>query len=90
MSKNEIHARLSPQLMEALKNICTTKKCNLSDITRAALALYVEAYECSNSCEQYELSKNEDSLKIALVKPPPKQMISDNIVPSVDENVIDW
>jgi hypothetical protein len=92
MSKNEIHARISPELMNALKRICDNKKCNLSDIARAALTLYVEAYECSNSCEQYELSKSEDNLKIALVKtlPKPIQMTSDNIVTSVDENVIDW
>ena len=67
MSKNEIHARLSPQLMEALKNICATKNCNLSDIVRAALVLYVDAYECPNLFEHHKLSKNETSLEIGLI-----------------------
>jgi Arc/MetJ-type ribon-helix-helix transcriptional regulator len=45
MSKNEIHARLPPELMEALKRICSDKNSNLSDVVRAALVLYVDAYE---------------------------------------------
>lgn len=66
-SRNEIHARISPQLMEALKNICTDKKCNLSDITRAALVLYVDAYNCSTLFEHHKLLKSNDSLEIAFI-----------------------
>ena len=67
MVKNEIHARLLPQLMEALKRICSDKKCNLSDITRAALVLYVDVYECPNSFEQHKLLKSKEGLEIGLM-----------------------
>ena len=67
MSKNEIHARLSPQLMETLKSICITENCNLSDIVRAALVLYVDVRECSNLLEQPKLLKSENSLEIGLI-----------------------
>ena len=67
MAKNEIHARTSPQLMEALKRICSAKNCNLSDVTRAALVLYVDAYECPNLFEQHRLLKSKDTLEIGLI-----------------------
>jgi hypothetical protein len=67
MAKNEIHARISPQLMEALRRICSDKSCNLSDATRAALVLYVDVYECPNLFEQHRLSKSENTLEIGLI-----------------------
>jgi len=92
MSKNEIHARLSPQLMEALKRICSDKSCNLSDVARAALVLYVDAYECPNLFEQHRLLKSEDSLELDLIgtslettKATPDLL--DQLTP---DDVIDW
>ncbi len=67
MAKNEIHARIAPELMQALKNICSDKDCNLSDITRAALVLYVDAYKCQNLFERHKLLKTENSLEIGLI-----------------------
>ena len=67
MSKNEIHARLSPQLMEALRRICNDTSRNLSDVVRAAIVLYVDAYECPNLFEQHKLLKSENSLEIGLI-----------------------
>jgi|SRR6476620_1966272 len=67
MAKNEIHARISPQLMEALRRICGDKSCNLSDATRAALVLYVDAYDCPNLFEQHRLLKSENTLEIGLI-----------------------
>ena len=67
MSKNEIHARLPPELMEALKRICSDKGSNLSDVTRAALVLYVDAYECLHLFEHHKFLKSENSLKIGLI-----------------------
>jgi hypothetical protein len=67
MAKNEIHARISPELMEALKRICGDKNCNLSDITRAALVLYIDVYGCPNLFEQHKLLKSQDSLEIGLI-----------------------
>ncbi|MEG4289962.1 hypothetical protein Q5692_23890 [Microcoleus sp. C2C3] len=92
MSKNEIHARLSPQLMEALKRICSDKSCNLSDIVRAALVLYVDVRECPNLFEQHKLSKSEDSLEIGLIGTSLETTratpdLLDQLTP---DDVIDW
>ena len=92
MVKNEIHARISPQLMEALKRICSDKSCNLSDIARAALALYVDAYECSNLFERHKLLKSEDSLEIGLIGTSLETTratpdLLDELTP---DDVIDW
>ncbi len=67
MSKNEIHARISPQLMEALKRICSDTSHNLSDVTRAALVLYVDAYDCPHLFEHHKLLKSQNSLEIGLI-----------------------
>ena len=67
MSKNEIHARISPQLMEAIKDICATRDCNLSDVVRAALVLYIDAYERTDFFEHYKLLKSQNSLEIGLI-----------------------
>jgi hypothetical protein len=67
MGKNEIHARLSPKLMEAIKRICSDKSSNLSDVTRAALVLYVNAYECPHLFEHHKLLKSQNSLEISLI-----------------------
>ena len=92
MSKNEIHARLSPQLMEALKRICSDKSCNLSDIVRAALVLYVDAYECPNLFEKHKLLKSESSLEIGLIGTSLEttQATPDLLDELTDENLIDW
>ena len=95
MSKNEIHARLSPQLMEALRNICTDKKCNLSDVTRAALLLYVDAYNCSNLFEHHNLLKSNDSLEIGLIGTSLETTratpdLLDQLVELASEEIIDW
>jgi hypothetical protein len=67
MSKNEIHARVSPQLMEALKRICSDTNSNLSDVTRAALTLYVDAYDCPHLHQHHKLLKSQNSLEIGLI-----------------------
>jgi hypothetical protein len=67
MSKNEIHARLPPELMAALKRICSDKNSNLSDVVRAALVLYIDAYEYSHLFEHQKLVKSENSLEIGLI-----------------------
>jgi len=72
MIKNEIHARLPPELMEAIKRICGEKNSNLSDVVRAALVLYVNAYEYSESFEYHKLFKSQDSLKITLIGVSPE------------------
>ena len=92
MSKNEIHARISPELMEALKNICATKNCNLSDIVRAALVLYVDACECPNLFEHHKLSKSENSLEIGLIRTSLEttRATPDLLDEVIDENLIDW
>ena len=92
MSKNEIHARLSPQLMEALKNICTDKKCNLSDITRAALVLYVDAYNCPNLFDRHKLLKSNDSLEIGLIETSLETTCAtpDLLDELESEEIIDW
>ena len=92
MAKNEIHARISPQLMEALKRICSDKKCNLSDVTRAALVLYVDAYECPHLFEQHKLLKSENSLEIGLIGTTLETTratpdLLDELTP---DDVIDW
>jgi hypothetical protein len=66
MVKNEVHARISPQLMEAIKRICSEKSSNLSDVVRAALDLYVNAYERSHLFEYHKFSKSQDNLEISL------------------------
>ena len=95
MSKNEIHARLSPELMEAIKKICIDKKCNLSDVTRAALILYVDAYNCSSLFEDYKLLKSSDSLEIGFIgvslettKATPDLL--DQLIELEREEIIDW
>jgi hypothetical protein len=92
MSKNEIHARLSPHLMEVLKNICATENCNLSDIVRAALVLYVDVRECPNLFEHHKLLKSQNTLKIGLIgtslettKATPDLL--DKLTP---DDIIDW
>lgn len=92
MSKNEIHARVSPQLMEALKRICSDTSSNLSDVTRAALVLYVDAYDCPHLFEQHKLLKSQESLEIGLIgtslettKATPDLL--DEIIP---DDIIDW
>jgi hypothetical protein len=67
MVKNEIHARISPELMEALKRICNEKGSNLSDVIRAALVLYIDAYGCPDLFERHKLLKSENSLEIGLI-----------------------
>jgi len=67
MTRNEIHARITSQLMEALKRICSDKGSNLSDVTRAALLLYVDAYECPHLFEHHKLLKSQNSLEIGLI-----------------------
>ena len=67
MSKNEIHARISLQLMEALKRICSERNCNLSDVTRAALVLYVDVWKCPNLLEHHNLLKSQNSLEVGLL-----------------------
>ncbi len=93
MSKNEIHARISPQLMEALKRICSDKSSNLSDVVRAALVLYVDAYERSHLFPSYKVLKNEDSLKIDLIEASflePTRVAPDLLDESTSDDIIDW
>lgn len=92
MAKNEIHARITPQLMEALKRICSDKSCHLSDVTRAALVLYVDVCECPNLFEQHKLLKSEDSLEIGLIGASLETIrvtpdLLDELTP---DDVIDW
>jgi hypothetical protein len=67
MSKNEVHARVSSELMEALRRICNDKSTNLSDVVRAALVLYVDVYECPNLFERHNLLKSNEGLEIGLI-----------------------
>jgi len=92
MSKNEIHARISPQLMETLKYICSEKGSNLSDVVRAALDLYVEAYDRPHRFCCYELFKNENSLEIFLIEASPEttKATPDLRNESTSDDVIDW
>jgi hypothetical protein len=92
MIKNEIHVRLSPHLMEALKSICIAENCNLSDIVRAALVLYVDVRECSNLLEQHKLLKSENSLEITLVKTSLKttKVTPDLLDEFPPDDIIDW
>ncbi|WP_445248994.1 hypothetical protein [Microcoleus sp. OTE_8_concoct_300] len=95
MSKNEIHTRISPELMESLKNICTDKKCNLSDVVRAALLLYVDAYNCSTLFEHHKLLKSNDSLEIGLIEVSPEITratpdLLDQLTELDSEEIIDW
>ncbi|NQE35217.1 hypothetical protein [Microcoleus asticus] len=92
MVKNEIHARLSPHLMEALKRICVEKKCNLSDVVRAALVLYVDARECQDLFERHKLLKSENSLEIGLIGTSLEttRATPDLLDELESENVIDW
>ena len=92
MSKNEIHARISPQLMEALKRICSDKGSNLSDITRAALVLYVDAYECPHLFEHHKLLKSQDSLEIGLIGTSLEttRATPDLLNEFTSDDVIDW
>jgi hypothetical protein len=92
MSKNEIHARLSPQLMDVLKRICSETGSNLSDVTRAALVLYVDAYECPHLFEHHKLLKNPNSLEIGLIGTSLETTratpdLLDEVTP---DDVIDW
>lgn len=92
MSKNEIHARISPELMEALKRICSDTSSNLSDVTRAALVLYVDAYKCPHLLEYHKLLKSQDGLEIGLIE---MSLETTRATPDLlDEltinNVIDW
>jgi hypothetical protein len=92
MAKNEIHARVSPELMEALKRICSEKSSNLSDVVRAALVLYVGAYECPYLFEHHKLLKSEDSLEIGLIGTSLETTratpdLLDELTP---DDVIDW
>jgi hypothetical protein len=92
MTKNEIHARISPQLMEALKRICSDKKSNLSDVTRAALVLYVDAYECPHLFEHHKLLKSQDSLEIGLIGTSLEttRATPDLLDEFTSDDVIDW
>jgi hypothetical protein len=92
MAKNEIHARISPQLMEALKRICSDKNSNLSDITRAALVLYVDAYECPHLFEHHKLLKSQDSLEIGLIGTSLEtSRVTPNLLDELKpDDVIDW
>jgi len=92
MSKNEIHARISPQLMETLKDICKEKSSNLSDVVRAALDLYVEAYERSHPFEQYQLVKSQNSLEIGLIGTSLEttRATPDLLDEVTSDDVIDW
>jgi hypothetical protein len=67
MSKNAIHARISPQLMEAIKRICNDTNNKLSDVIRAALVLYVDVYEYPHLEEHHKLVKSQNSLEIGLI-----------------------
>jgi hypothetical protein len=92
MSKNEIHARLSPELMEALKRICSDKGSNLSDVTRAALVLYVDVYKCPHLREHHKLLKSQNSLEIGLIGTSLETTLAtpdllDELTP---DDVIDW
>jgi hypothetical protein len=92
MAKNEIHARISPQLMEALKRICSEKSSNLSDITRAALVLYVDAYECPHLFEHHKLLKSENGLEIGLIGTSLEttRATPDLLDELTFDNIIDW
>jgi len=92
MTKNEIHPRISPQLMEALKRICSDKGSNLSDVTRAALVLYVDAYECPHLFEHHKLLKSQDSLEIGLIGTSLEttRATPDLLDEFTSDDVIDW
>lgn len=92
MSKNEIHARISPQLMEALKRICSDTSSNLSDITRAALILYVDAYDCPYLFEHHKLLKSQNSLEIGLIGTSLEttKATPDLLDELTSDDVIDW
>jgi hypothetical protein len=92
MSKNEIHARISPQLMDTLKDICATKNCNLSDVVRAALVLYIDAYDRTDFFEHYKLLKSQNSLEIGLIGTSLEatRATPDLLDESTPDDIIDW
>jgi hypothetical protein len=92
MSKNEIHARISPQLMEALKRICSDTSSNLSEVTRAALVLYVDAYNCPHLFEHHKLLKSQNSLEIGLIGTSLEttKATPDLLDELTSDDVIDW
>ena len=92
MSKNEIHARVSPELMEALKRICNDKKSNLSDVIRAALVLYIDAYDCPHLFEHHKLLKSQNSLEIGLIGTSLQttRATPDLFDEFTSDNIIDW
>jgi hypothetical protein len=92
MTKNEIHARISPELMEALKRICNEKSSNLSDVIRAALVLYIDAYECPDILERHKLLKSENSLEIGLIGTSLEttRATPDLLDELTSDDVIDW
>jgi hypothetical protein len=92
MAKNEIHARLSPELMQALKRICSDTNSNLSDVTRAALVLYVDAYNCPHLFEYHKLLKSQNSLEIGLigVSLETTEATPDLLDEAISGGIIDW
>ena len=68
MSKNEIHARLTPWLMGQIKQIAIARGYSISDVVRAALVLYIDTYSCPNLFEQHKLLKSQNSLEIGLIR----------------------
>jgi hypothetical protein len=92
MSKSEIHARISPQLMETLKRICSNTGNNLSDLIRAALVLYVDVYECPHLKEHHRLLKSQNSLEIGLigVSLETTRATPDLLDELISEDMIDW
>ncbi|MEG4583051.1 hypothetical protein QUA71_26070 [Microcoleus sp. MON1_C5] len=95
MGKNEIHARLSPSLMESLKIICTERECNLSDVVRAALRLYLDACDRQFVDRKYCLIKSQDNLEIQLIEASFVHVESSESVwteesEREEENIIEW
>jgi len=93
MAKNEIHARIAPELMETLKRICSDRSCNLSDVTRAALVLYVVLYDSPVLEEHHKLSKSESGLGINLIERQSLKTIpaTPNLLDELtSDDVIDW
>jgi hypothetical protein len=93
MAKNEIHARLPSELMKALRHICNERNCNLSDVTRAALALYVEAYDRINPFEAVKLLKSPNNLEINLIEASfleAPQATSSLLDELTSDDIIDW
>jgi hypothetical protein len=97
MSKNEIHARISRQLMETLRGICSDTNSNLSDVVRAALVLYVDVYKCPHLFERHKLLKSQNSLEIGLIgtslettRATPDLLDELTLEFTNEDNVIDW